>query len=81
MPIHVRSAAVSLAVAAFFAVGFICAVSGLSPFTCCKRAMVASIVAYAAAAASVKVVNRIVIDAMADKQVKGQKEKAGGRPS
>jgi len=81
MLIHVRSAAVSLAVAAFFAVGFIGAGSGLSPFTCCKRAMVASIVAYVAAAASVKVVNRIIIDAMVDRQVKAQKEKAGGRPS
>ena len=78
MPLHVKSIAVSIAVTCFFGVSLIGCFSGLSPFTCCKRAIVGSVLAYIAGAWAVKAVNAILISAMATIKMKQQEEKDSG---
>lgn len=75
MLLHVRSISLSAAVMFFFAVSLIGLVSGLSPFTCCKRALAAAFVVYVIAALAVKSVNTILINAMINSRVNQQKEK------
>jgi len=64
MPLHARSIAVSIAVICFFGLSFIGWISGLSPFTCCKRALVGAVVSYIAVSLAVKVINAILTNAM-----------------
>ncbi len=78
MPLHVRSIAVSIAVICFFGLSLISWVSGLSPFTCCKRALAGAVLAYVAAAGAVKAINAILINAMTKSQMNQQKEKSSG---
>lgn len=77
MPLHVRSIAVSIAVICFFGLSLISWGSGLSPFICCKRALVGAVLAYVAAAGATKAINAILINAMIKSQINQQKEKAG----
>ncbi len=77
MPLHVRSIAVNIAVICFFATGTIGWVSGLSPFTCSKRALAGALVAYVIAVCAVKAINAILFDAMVKSQMKQLKEKTG----
>jgi hypothetical protein len=74
MPLHIRSVAVSIAVACFFGVSLIGWISGLTPFTCCKRAIVGGVLAYIAGTWAVKAVNAILISAMATNEINQQKE-------
>jgi len=76
MPLHIRSISLSTAVVCFFTVSLIGWVSGLSPFTCCKRALVAAFVVYVIATLSVKAINIILINAMVNSQMNQQEEKA-----
>ena len=69
MPLHVRSIAVSIAVICFFSLSLISWSSGLSPFTCCKRALTGAAVAYIAAALGVKAINAILTNAMITSQM------------
>jgi hypothetical protein len=78
MPLHVRSIAVSIAVICFFAVSLIGWISGLTPFICCKRALIGAIVAYAAAALAAKAINAILVNAMIRSQMNQRKEETGG---
>ncbi len=64
MPLGVRSIAVSIAVICFFSLSLISWVSGLPPFTCCKRALVGAVFAYIAGTLAVKAINTILINAM-----------------
>lgn len=64
MPLHARSIAVSIAVICFFGLSIIGWISGLSPFTCCKRALVGAALCYLAASLAVKVINAILTHAM-----------------
>ncbi len=75
MPLHVRSIAVSIAVICFFSIAIIGWTSGLSPFTCCKRALAGAAAAYIAGAWAVKAINAILINAMITNQMKQQEEK------
>jgi hypothetical protein len=79
MPLHVRSISASTAVVCFFTVSLIGWVSGLSPFTCCKRALTAACVVYVMAALAVKAINSILIHAMIKSEMNQQKEKARDR--
>ncbi len=74
MPLNVRSIAVSIAVICFFAVAGIGWISDLSPFTCCKRALVGAAAAYIAGAWAVKAINAILMNAMITNQMKQHKE-------
>jgi hypothetical protein len=73
--LHVRSIAVSTAVVCFFAVGLIGSISGLSPWACCERALLAAAIVYFAAGAAVRAVNTILIQAIVDRQI--NKERTG----
>ncbi len=75
MPLHIKSVAVNIAVTCFFGVSLIGCMSGLSPFTCCKRALVGAVLAYIAGAWAVRGVNAILISAMVTNQMNEQKEK------
>ena len=74
MPLNVRSIAVSIAVICFFAIAGIGWISGLSPFTCCKRAMLGAAAVYIVGTWAVKAINAILINAMITNQMKQQKE-------
>jgi hypothetical protein len=78
MPLHVRSIAVSVAVIFFFVLSLIGCVSGLAPFTCCKRALAGALLAYIAAGWAIKAINSILINAMIANHMNKQKENAGG---
>ena len=80
MPLHVKSIAVSIAVICFFGLSLIGWISGLSPFICCKRALVGAVLAYIAGVLAVRAINAILISAMITNQMNQQKEKnSGGR--
>ncbi|OHB59181.1 MAG: hypothetical protein A2173_08635 [Planctomycetes bacterium RBG_13_44_8b] len=64
MPLHVRTIAVSIAVICFFILGFISWISGLLPFTCCKRALIGAGLAYIVTSLAVKAINAILTAAM-----------------
>ena len=76
MPLNVRSIAVSIAVICFLGLSLVGWVSGLSPFTCCKRSLTAAVCAYVIAVCAVKAINAILMNAMMKSQVNQQKEKA-----
>ncbi len=78
MPLHTRSIAISAAVVCFFTVSLIGWVSGLSPFTCCKRAITGAIITYMITALAVKATNAILLNAMINSQMNQRKEKANG---
>jgi len=78
MPLHVRSIAVAFAVISFFGISLIGWLSGLSPFTCCKRALAGAALAYITATLAVKAINAILINAMITNQMNKEKEKGGG---
>jgi len=81
MPLHVRTIALSAAVLCFFGVSLIGWLSGLSPSTCCHRAVIGSVVGYVAGALAVRAINAILISAMAGKQVKQQRQEHNGSNS
>jgi uncharacterized protein YqgC (DUF456 family) len=78
MPFHPKTTAMTLAVIFFFAVSAIGCITGLSPFCCCKRALLASLIGYIAGVFAVKAVNTILISAMVEKQLNQNKESSGG---
>lgn len=78
MPLNARPIAMSFAVISFFGISFVTWFSGLTPFTCCKRAVAGAIFAYVTAALAMKLINAILISAMVEDQMRRQKELNGG---
>ncbi len=74
MPLHIKSVAISIAVTCFFGVSLIAWISGHSPFTCCKRALLAGVLAYIAGIWAVKAVNAILISAMVTEEMNQPEE-------
>ncbi len=74
MPLQTRPAAIKMSVLAFFLVAIIGQCYGVSSFYCCKRAMLAAIVAYIVTTLFIKAVNFILLNAMIDKEVDKQRE-------
>ncbi len=72
MLLIVKSISVKVAVICFFGIAVVGWLGSLSPFTCCKRAMIAAVVAYAATALAVKAINSILISAMTKSQMDRQ---------
>jgi len=72
MPLHVRSIAVSIAVICFFVLSLIGWFCGLSPFVCCKRALIGAVLAYITGVWAVRAINAILVDAMIANQVNQQ---------
>lgn len=85
MLLNVRPIAISIAVICFFSMAVVGLISELSPFTCCKRAILGALFAYIAGAWAVKAINAILLNAMITSQMKNshkvrnpQKEKTSG---
>ncbi len=76
MPLHVRAIATNIAVVCFFAIGIIGWISGLSPFICCKRALIATVVTYVIATCAVRAINAILLNAMIESKMNQRKEGA-----
>jgi len=72
MPLHVRSIAVSISVICFFILSIVGWIYGLSPFVCCKRALIGAVLSYIAGSWAVKAINAILISAMISNQVNRQ---------
>ena len=75
MVLQIRSIAVSIAIAGFFALSIVGTVTGLSPDTCCKRALLGALATYFAASIALKAINSILAQAMIASQV--SKDNAG----
>lgn len=79
MPFHVKSISISFAVLFFFIISVIGWFAGLTPFTCCKRALLGAAVTYLAAAIAVRLINYILIDAMIKAKMNQQNGDLGAR--
>jgi hypothetical protein len=75
MPLPKRVIALSSAVLGFFALSFAGVSAGLCPSTCCRRAVLGSIVIYLAASVAVGIVNGVLTRAMVSSQL--SKDKVG----
>jgi len=69
MLLQIRPIAVSAAVVCFFVVGIIGSVAGVSPGTCCTRAILGAAVAYVASGLAVRAINAILTQAIIADQV------------
>lgn len=79
MPLNARSIGVSIAVICFFGLSFVSWLSGLSPFTCCRRAVAGAAIAYIAVSIAVRAINNVLTNAMIASKINQQKDK--GRDS
>ena len=74
MPLNVRSIAVSIAVICFFVLSLIGWFCGISPFVCCKRALIGAVLSYIAGSLAVKAINAVLVNAMIANQVSQQED-------
>ena len=79
MPFDQRPTATTAAVLAFFAVSIVGAFCKNSPFTCCKRALIAMLAAYLFANIVVKIINAVVVHAMISRQVNKTLQRTKGK--
>jgi len=75
MLLQTRSLAVSTAVLCFFVLGIVGSLSGLPPYTCCRRAVLGATLVYFATAVAVRAINAILMGAMISDRIR--KERAG----
>ena len=75
----IRSIAVSVAVLGFFIMGIIGSFGGLSPYTCCKRAILGATVAYLTAGTASKAINAILTGAMIASQMRKREQSGDSR--
>ena len=73
MPLHVRSVAVNTAVICFFVLSLINWLSDLSPFICCKRALIGAMFTYIIGGLAAKAINAVLINAMVQNQMHQKK--------
>ncbi len=59
MPLPIRPIAVSTAVLCFFAIGIVGSLAGLSPYTCCQRAVLGAAIGCLVTVAAVRAINAI----------------------
>lgn len=78
MPLHVRPIAVGIAVIFFFGISLVGWISGLSPYTCCKRALAGAVLAYLAGTIAVRAINAVLMHAMITNQMNQKRAKASG---
>ena len=74
MPLNVRAIAVKTAVIGFFVLSLVQVFAGLSPFACCKRAVIGAAIIFLATALAVKAVNAIITEAIITKRLHRHKE-------
>jgi hypothetical protein len=78
MPLHVRPIAVGIAVIFFFGISLVGWISGLSPYTCCKRALAGAVLAYLAGTIAVRAINAVLMHAMITNQMNQKRAKGSG---
>ena len=71
-----RPIAVSTGVVCFFALSIAGSIAGLSPYVCCERALLGSVVAYLAARTGIRAINAILMQAMITSQINKDEEDA-----
>lgn len=69
MPLDARKISINIAVIFCFILSILMLISGLPPFTCCKRALIGAVIVYIIAGIAVRLINLILIDAMVSKQI------------
>jgi hypothetical protein len=69
MLLQTRPIAFTTAVIAFFILSIVGSVVSLSPYTCCKRAVLGAVAAYAVAWVAMRAVNAILTQAMIASQM------------
>jgi len=74
MLLNVRSTAIRIAVVAFFALSIISWLSELSPYSCCKRAMLGAICVFFTTKIAAKAINAILLNAMITNKENQKKE-------
>lgn len=74
MLLNVRSVAVSIAVMCFFGMAIVGLFSGLSPFICCKRAILGALLAYITGTCVIKAINAILLNAMITNRMKSSRK-------
>jgi hypothetical protein len=72
MLLHVRSIAVNIAVICFFTLSLVAWMKGLSPFVCCKRALIGAVLAYVAGGWAVRAIDAVLTHAMIRSQISQQ---------
>ncbi len=75
MPLPRQIIAITSAVLGFFVLGLVSASAGVCPSTCCRRAVIGSVLIYFAASTVVGIINGILTHAMISSQL--SKDKAG----
>jgi hypothetical protein len=78
MIINTKTCSIQMAVAAFFGVACVGALSGLSPWTCSKRALISAFIVYGMSRCALKVINWIILNALVKSQVNKQEDSASG---
>ncbi len=66
--------AVKSAIISYFCIAFLGILSGMEPFTCCKRALIASLCVYAATMVIAKAINALLISAIVNREAKKQED-------
>jgi len=74
MPLDVRSIAVRFAILCFFVTAIVGWASGLSPFACSERAVIGALIAYVTGTFATRIINSVLISAMAAHQANRRKE-------
>jgi hypothetical protein len=75
MILNVRAISTSFAVICFFTTAIVGCLSKLSSFTCCKRATIAAILAYAVALVATRATNAVITNAMVTSEMNKPQEK------
>ena len=74
MPLDSRPIAISIAVLFFFGISIVGSLCGHTPFTCCKRALIAAVAAYILATLAVRAINAVIFSAIVAQQTKRHEE-------
>ena len=74
MPLDSRPIAISIAVLFFFGISIVGSLCDHTPFTCCKRALIAAVVAYTLTTLAVRAINAVIFSAIVAQQTKRQEE-------
>jgi hypothetical protein len=69
MLVQVRPIAISIGVAFFFGIAIVSSVSGIAPYTCCKRALVGAFVGYMVANVALRIANAVLLRAIIENEV------------
>ena len=76
MIINSKTCSIQMAVAAFFGMACMGGLSGLSPWTCSKRALISAFIMYGICRCAINVINKIILNALVKSQMNKQEDSA-----